>query len=172
MSSVARRLEATANVEPPIYLYKLEIRDTEIIFGNACVEEYIPLGTPSPSTPSSRATIETQHNNIQHPHHKTQADLECLRQTAPSQGQRSVQGAAEIRVYAIDEQMMDKNQHGGVVQMNKAQEGHVRPGNGEPEMLDQLKIKRKKIKEFINQMSPNRLRQLIQNLNDKQKEGI
>ncbi|KAJ8420015.1 hypothetical protein Cgig2_020041 [Carnegiea gigantea] len=39
-------------------------------------------------------------------------------------------------------------------------------------MSDQPKIKRKKVKEFINQMSPKGLQQLIQNLNDKQKEGI
>ncbi|KAJ8421086.1 LOW QUALITY PROTEIN: hypothetical protein Cgig2_010320 [Carnegiea gigantea] len=69
--------------------------------------------------------------------------------------------------------MTDKDQHGGEVQMmNKAQEGHVRHGNGEREMSDQLKIKRKKVKEFINQMSPKGLWQLIQSLNDKQKEGI
>ena len=40
------------------------------------------------------------------------------------------------------------------------------------EMSDKLKIKQKKVKEFINQMSPKGLWQLIPNLNDKQKEGI
>ena len=69
--------------------------------------------------------------------------------------------------------MKGKDQHGGDVQiMNKAQEGHVRPRNGEREMSDQPKIKWKKVKEFINWMSPKGLRQLVQNLNDKQKEGI
>jgi len=44
-----------------------------------CVEEYIPVGTPSPFTPSSRATTGMQHNDIQHPDHKAEVDLECLR---------------------------------------------------------------------------------------------
>ena len=39
-------------------------------------------------------------------------------------------------------------------------------------MLDKLKIKLKKVKEFINQMSPMGLQQSIQNLNDKRNEGI
>ncbi|KAJ8446010.1 hypothetical protein Cgig2_012354 [Carnegiea gigantea] len=74
--------------------------------------------------------------------------------TTRSQGQCSVHRALEIRVHVVDEQMMDKDQHGGDVQMmNEAQEGHVRPRNDEREMLDQPKIKRKKVKEFINQMS-------------------
>ena len=59
-----------------------------------------------------------------------------------------------------------------VQMMNKAQEGNVRSGNGERVMSDKLKIKQKKVKEFINQMSPKGLWQLIPNLNDKQKEGI
>ena len=42
--------------------------------------------------------------------------------------------------------------------MNNVQEGHVRFVNGEHEMSDKLKIKRKKVKEFINQMSPKGLR--------------
>jgi len=120
------------------------------------------LGTPTPFAPSSRATIGTQYSDIQHPHHKIEIDLECLRQTAPSQGQHSVQGSAEVRVHAVNEQMTDKDQHRGDVQMmNKVQEVHVRPRNGEREMSDQTKIKQKKIKEFINQMSPKGLRQLI-----------
>ncbi|KAJ8428281.1 hypothetical protein Cgig2_034095 [Carnegiea gigantea] len=81
--------------------------------------------------------------------------------------------AAEIRVHGVDEQLPDKDQHvGDVLMMNKAQGGHVRSGNGHREMSDKLKIKWKKVKEFINQMSPKGLRQLIENLNDKQKEGI
>ena len=42
-----QRLEVGANVESPVCLYKYEIRDTEIVFGDVCIEEYIPLGTPS-----------------------------------------------------------------------------------------------------------------------------
>jgi len=55
--------------------------------------------------------------------------------------------------------MTDKEQHGDDVQiMNKTQEGHIRPENGEHEVLDQPKILQKKVKEFINQMSPKGLR--------------
>ena len=85
-----QRLEVTANVKSPICLYKSEIRDTEIVSGDACIEEYIHLGTPSPAPASSRATTRTQHSEIQHPDHETETDLECVRQTAHSQGQRSV----------------------------------------------------------------------------------
>jgi len=46
---------------------------------------------------------------------------------------------------------MNKDQHMAVVQMmNKAQEGNVRSGNGERVMSDKLKIKQKKVKDFIN----------------------
>ncbi|KAJ8437684.1 hypothetical protein Cgig2_028622 [Carnegiea gigantea] len=69
--------------------------------------------------------------------------------------------------------MTDKNQRMGDVQMmNKAQEAHVRSGNGECKMSNKLKIKWKKVEEFINHMSPKRLQQLIENLNDKKKAGI
>ncbi|KAJ8428280.1 hypothetical protein Cgig2_034094 [Carnegiea gigantea] len=69
--------------------------------------------------------------------------------------------------------MTDEDQNVGDVQMmNKAQEGHTRSRNGDREVSDKLKTKRKKVKEFINQMSPKGPRQLIENLNDKQKEGI
>lgn len=59
-----QRLVAIVNVEPPICLYKLEIHDTEIVSDDVCVEEYIPLGTRSPFTSSSRATTGIQHNDI------------------------------------------------------------------------------------------------------------
>ncbi|KAJ8425868.1 hypothetical protein Cgig2_028213 [Carnegiea gigantea] len=59
---------------------------------------------------------------------------------------------------------------GDVQRTNNGQEGHIRSANSEREMLDKLKIKLKKVKEFINQMSPAGLHQLIQNLNNKQKE--
>jgi len=80
---------------------------------------------------------------------------------------------AEIRVHAVDEQMTDKDQHMGDIQMmDMAQEGHVRSENEVHEMSDKLKIKWKKVKEFMNYMSPKGLGQLIQNLNDKQREDI
>ncbi|KAJ8442719.1 hypothetical protein Cgig2_011639 [Carnegiea gigantea] len=105
---------------------------------------------------SSRATTRTQHSDIQYPDHKTEADLECIRQTVASQ------------VHTVDEQTIDKDQHGADIQMmNKAQEGHVKPENGKREMSEKPKIKRKKVKEFINQISPKGLQQLVQNLNDK-----
>ena len=73
-------------------------------------------------------------------------------------------------MHGVDKQMTGKNQHVGDVQMmNKAQEGHIWSENGEHETSNKLKIKRKKVKEFIIQMSLKRLRQLIENLNDKQK---
>ncbi|KAJ8421245.1 hypothetical protein Cgig2_013346 [Carnegiea gigantea] len=72
----------------------------------------------------------------------------------------------------VDEQMANKDQHvGDVEMMNKVQEGHVQSENGEHEISNKLKIKQKKVKEFINQMSPKGLRQLIENLNDNQKKA-
>ena len=139
---------------PPICLYKSKICDTKIIPGGVCIEEYIPLGMPSPATASSRATTGMQHNDIQYPDHETKADLECVRQAVASQGQRSVQGTVEIHVHAVNEQMMGNDQYIGNVQMmNKAKEGLIRSENCEHEMSDRRKIKRKKLKEYINQMS-------------------
>ena len=45
-------------------------------------------------------------------------------------------------------------------------------GNARHEMSKEPKIRRRKVKEFNNWMSPNGLRQLIENLNDKQEEAI
>jgi len=39
-------LEVTTNAKSPICLYGSVIRDTEIISDDACIKEYIPLGTP------------------------------------------------------------------------------------------------------------------------------
>lgn len=55
---------------------------------------------------------------------------------------------------------------------NKGQEGHVGLGHGEHEMPKKSKIRRKKVKEFNNRMSPTGLQQLIKNLNNKQKEVV
>jgi len=82
-----QRLEVTANVKSPV-LYKSEAHDTEIIFGDVCIEECIPLGAPSPAAASSRATIEN--SDIQNLDHETAADLKCMTQTAPRQGRSSV----------------------------------------------------------------------------------
>ncbi|KAJ8431131.1 hypothetical protein Cgig2_010064 [Carnegiea gigantea] len=65
------------------------------------------------------------------------------------------------------------DQHVGDVQMmNKGQEQHVGLENGEHEMSKKPKIRRRKVKEFKNRMSCKGLQQLIENLNDKQKEVI
>lgn len=71
-----KRLEVTTNVKSPICLYRYEI----CLSGDVYIEEYILLGTLSPAAASSRATIEMQHNDIQHLDHEIEADLEYVRQ--------------------------------------------------------------------------------------------
>jgi len=107
------KIRSNNKCRAPICLYKPEIRDAEIVSSDVCVEEYIPLGRPIPSAPSSRATTHMQHSDIQHPYHKTKGDLECLRQTKPSQDQRSVHKVAETCVQMVNKQMTDKDQHRG-----------------------------------------------------------
>ncbi|KAJ8439008.1 hypothetical protein Cgig2_013004 [Carnegiea gigantea] len=55
--------------------------------------------------------------------------------------------------------------------MNKGQEGHVGSGNVEHERSDKLKIRRVKVNQFNNRMPPKRLWELVENMNDMQKEA-
>ncbi|KAJ8424216.1 hypothetical protein Cgig2_033100 [Carnegiea gigantea] len=65
------------------------------------------------------------------------------------------------------------NQHVADLQMmNKGQEGHVGSENVDCEMSHKPKIRRRKLKEVNSYMSPKALRQVIENLNNKQKEAI
>ena len=70
--------------------------------------------------------------------------MECGGETAPSQGQCNVQGRQKLHSFVGDVQMM-----------NKDQEGLVWLGNAEHKMSKKSKIRRRKVKEFNNRMSPN-----------------
>ena len=61
---------------------------------------------------------------------------------------------------------------GDVEIMNKEQEGLVGSGNAECKMSKKPNIRYKKVTDFNNWTLPKGLQQLIENLNDKQKEVI
>ena len=84
-----QRLEVIANVKSPICLYKFEIRHAEIVFSDACIEEYIPLGTLSPAAISSSATTEMQHSDIQHSDHEIETDCTLIRSAYYTRGGRN-----------------------------------------------------------------------------------
>ena len=61
----------------------------EIISDDGCADECIPLETPSPTSTSTPATSRTQLIDIQRSKY-IEVALECVKETAPSQGQHNV----------------------------------------------------------------------------------
>jgi len=70
-----------------MFVYTFEIHNSDIISSDGCNEEYIFLGTPTP-TPSRRQPSDVQYATI-----NTETDVQHRKETIPLHNQANVKGA-------------------------------------------------------------------------------